>query len=402
MADSMAGNNQQPQQNRKILATGCFAHFIHDGFSDMLYVLLPIWQTQFALSFAEIGFLKTLFSGTLASFQVPAGLLANRVGAAKLLLIGTILTGCSVMLFGWATTPALLGCLLILGGLGESVQHPLSSALISNAYSDTKSRRVALSIFNVSGDVGKLVLPATAALLIAQLKWQSATQLLGLFGVVVAVVIFTINRSYHLSDVVVEDQVGKKKANLSSLKWSDNQTFWSLSTIGIIDSATRMGFLTFFPFLLRDKGAEITTIGLALSLIFAGGAAGKFVCGILATRLGILQTVIISEIMTAIAILSIINLSLSSVLLIAPILGLALNGTSSVLYGSVPELVSEENRNKAFAVFYTATIGSGAIAPFIYGLCSDFVGVKMTVVAISIIVLITIPLTMSLRGKLAH
>jgi hypothetical protein len=36
-----------------------------------------------------------------------------------------------------------------------------------------------------------------------------------------------------------------------------------------------MGFLTFLPFLLQSKGAGLSEIGLALTMVFAGGAAGK-------------------------------------------------------------------------------------------------------------------------------
>jgi len=182
--------------------------------------------------------------------------------------------------------------------------------------------------------------------------------------------------------------------------WSGYQAFWSLATIGVIDSATRMGFLTFFPFLMKEKGANITTIGLALTLIFAGGATGKLVCGILATRLGVLRSVIVTEALTAICIGSMIVLSLKRALLLAPFLGIALNGTSSVLYGSVPELVSEEHRKQAFSIFYTVTLGSGAISPAIYGLLSDFAGIKKTVIVVAIGVLAAIPLTLPLRGKL--
>jgi hypothetical protein len=54
-----------------------------------------------------------------------------------------------------------------------------------------------------------------------------------------------------------------------------------LLTIGVIDSARRKGFLTFLPFLLQSKGAGLSEIGLALTMVFAGGAAGKVVCGFL-------------------------------------------------------------------------------------------------------------------------
>ncbi|KYZ77832.1 hypothetical protein AXX12_17370 [Anaerosporomusa subterranea] len=70
--DNKSACIHSPAQRRALL-TGGVAHFIHDGFTDMLYIFFPIWQMQFALSFTEIGILKTLFSGTMAGFQVPSG-----------------------------------------------------------------------------------------------------------------------------------------------------------------------------------------------------------------------------------------------------------------------------------------------------------------------------------------
>src|SRR5258708_23260739 len=48
--------------------------------------------------------------------------------------------------------------------------------------------------------------------------------------------------------------------------------FVSLSPIGILDRATRTGFLTLLPFVLSAKGASLPAIGTALTLVFAGGA----------------------------------------------------------------------------------------------------------------------------------
>ncbi|GMB02213.1 MFS transporter [Pelosinus sp. IPA-1] len=391
-------DNEQIRIRKKALLTGSLAHFIHDGFTDMLYIFFPIWQAQFSLNFTEIGFLKTLFSGTMACFQVPSTNLANRVGEIRLLLLGTILTSVSVWLLGWSATPIFLGCLLVVGGLGSSVQHPLSSSIISNAYTDSDARRVALSTFNVTGDMGKLVLPSVAAFLISQYNWPTTIHVLGIVGMGVVITIFLSSKSIRQVNINTENK--KTTTAISHLKWKENKAFWSLSMIGVIDSATRMGFLTFFPFLLQEKGAGVTTIGLALSLVFAGGSVGKFVCGTLATKLGILRSVIITEIITAFCIWAMLNLPINNAILLAPILGVALNGTSSVLYGSVPELVSEERRKQAFAIFYTATIGAGALSPSIYGMASDIVGIKTVVIIVAIVVLFTIPLTIPLRGKI--
>jgi MFS family permease len=400
--DTITGNTQEGLPKWKELSTGSLAHFIHDGFTDMVYIFFPLWQAQWALTFAEVGFLKTLVSGSMAMFQLPTGIVANRIGPVKLLLIGTFITSLAVMFWGSASSPVLLGLLLMLGGLGSSVQHPISSSIISDAYSDIKARRTALSTYNVAGDIGKLVLPGSAAFFIVYCGSQTASRLLAIFGLLATAILCIGFWGFRTHDSCSPQEKSQPTANSLLLGWNGYQAFWSLATIGVIDSATRMGFLTFFPFLLQEKGATVTQIGFALTLIFAGGAIGKLVCGILATRLGILRSVVVTESITALCIGGMISLPLGNALLLAPFLGIALNGTSSVLYGSVPELVSEEQRKQGFSIFYTMTLGSGAISPAIYGYLSDFIGIKITVVAVAIIVLGTIPLTCPLRGKLRN
>lgn len=382
----------------KVLMAGGLAHLIHDGFADMLYVLFPIWQAQLALTFVQVGLLKTLFSGSMSCFQVPSGLLAERLGKRKVLLLGTLVTSLAIISLGWASTFIVLACLLVFGGIGSSVQHPLASSAISSAY-DGQKLRAALSTYNFLGDIGKLIIPALAALLIVEIGWPATSSFLGFIGLVTALLIFlalpTDNIEFSLNKKV--KALGAQPVMMKCLK---NKAFLALSGIGVIDSATRTGFLTFLPFLLQDKGANVTTIGFALSLIFAGGATGKLVCGMIATRLGILRTVIITEVITAICILSVISMNLASALILAPIIGVALNGTSSVLYGSVPELVREDERTHAFSAFYTATTGAGGIAPALYGLAGDAIGVGSSVMIVAALVLITIPLTLPLRGRI--
>ena len=66
---------------------------------------------------------------------------------------------------------------------------------------------------------------------------------------------------------------------------------------------------------------------------------------------------------------------------------------ASVLYGSVPDLVAPERRARAFSVFYTGTIGAGALAPALYGVVGDPLGVSTTLLVVAAIVLLTRPLT---------
>src|SRR5689334_24683365 len=78
---------------RRAVGVACGAHALHDGYTDLVYVMLPIWQAEFGLGFAALGLMKTVFSGTLAGFQIPAGMLAERIGPPLVLALGTALAG---------------------------------------------------------------------------------------------------------------------------------------------------------------------------------------------------------------------------------------------------------------------------------------------------------------------
>src|SRR5262245_29867322 len=167
------------------------AHALHDGYTDLIYVMLPIWQAEFGLAYAQIGALRGLFSGTMAGFQNPAGQLAERLGAARVLACGTALAGLGYCLAGASTGLGVLLIALFLSGLGASTQHPLASALVARAFSGRRSLK-ALGTYNFAGDIGKMTVPALATLLIALMPWRPSLAVLGLMGVGVAVAVFVL------------------------------------------------------------------------------------------------------------------------------------------------------------------------------------------------------------------
>jgi MFS-type transporter involved in bile tolerance (Atg22 family) len=79
----------------------------------------------------------------------------------------------------------------------------------------------------------------------------------------------------------------------------------------------------------------------------------------------------------------------------------ALNGTSSVLYGTVADLVASERRSRGYGLYYTLTIGASALAPAVWGLVGDAAGVPATLTLVGLVVLVTIPLCLLLRPAVA-
>jgi MFS transporter, FSR family, fosmidomycin resistance protein len=299
--------------------------------------------------------------------------------------LGYVLAGLSGSVVG-------LGLALLVSGAGASTQHPLASAAVSRAYGH--AARGPLGVYNFSGDLGKAALPALTAMLLVIMSWRHALLLVAMTGLLVAVCL-----------AMLMPAVGKGFARKSAVASHGAPTgrggFPWLLSIGVLDSAVRMGFLTFLPFLLRDKGASLPTSGIALALVFIGGAAGKFTCGWLGERVGTIRTVLLTEGGTAALIVAVLILPLIPTIIVLPLLGVMLNGTSSVLYGTVPELTSPDRTERAFALFYTGTIGSGATAPVLYGLLGDALGPTLATTATAVTALAICPLALLLASHLA-
>ena len=377
-----------PISSRRTLTVCGGAHALHDGFTDLLNVLYPLLQAQFGLSYAAIGALKTVYSGAMASGQIPSGMLAVRLGGVRVLAAGTVLVAVGYGLAG--LTGSLYGVIagLLLVGLGGSTQHPIGSSLVSVAFPGLRSR-TALGTYNFTGDVGKMLLPALFAVIAASLGWQQALIVVAALAVLGAGVILA-----SLKPIPMHAKGGESKAMAGQDRpWA----YWLLFSIHIADDLVRTGFMIFLPFLLRDKGADLPTIGLGLSLLFAGGAAGKLVMGWVGDRLGVVPSVILTEVATTILILVLLPLSLPLALVLLPLVGLMLNGTSSVLYGTIPEFVSSERRTHAFAIFYTGGSVAGATGPLLAGLLGDAVGLPIALAAVSCIALTTLPMVWALR-----
>jgi len=387
-------------RSRAVLGAASSIHFLHDGFSETLYVFLPIWAREFSLTLAQVGLIRSAYTGAMSAFQIPAGFLAERWGERGLLAAGTLMTACGFIAAGWAGGFASLLVLLLLAGLGSGVQHPLSSSIVSKAY-DSGRLRTALGTYNFSGDVGKAGVAAGIGLAAGAIGWRAAGAAYGVIGAAAALAIVPLLS--RLGAGAIEARSATTVGAGAAGGWGirDGRGFSALCAIGMVDNATRSGFLTFMPFMLMSKELTVGGVGLAFSLVFIGGAAGKFVCGLVADRVGVIRTVVFTEAATALLILVMVAAPLSVALAVLLPLGVALNGTSSVLYGTVADLVSSERRSRGYGLYYTMTIGASALAPTIWGVVGDAAGVPTTLSLVGLVVLVTIPLCVLLRPAVA-
>ncbi|MBI3935901.1 MAG: MFS transporter [Betaproteobacteria bacterium] len=383
------------QKTRRTLATCCATHTLHDGLSDITYVLLPILAQAFNLSLAQVGLIRSAHRAAMATFQIPVGLIAERLGERNLLAFGTAATGLAFFALGYA--PGFIAILLALffAGFGAAFQHPLCSSIISHAYPG-EGRRAALGTYNFAGDVGKFAFGGIVSLLVVGgISWQAPVLGFGALALAcaAAVVLLLQDTSIHHAHSAASPATQKIRG------WGirNRRGFTALCLIEIVDSSTRTGFLTFIAFLMIAKGLPEGWAALSVPLILVGGMAGKLACGFLAERLGIIRTVVITEIATGCGILATLALPSLAAFILLPLIGVALNGTSSVLYATIGDLVDKDRLPRAFGLFYTLGSTCGIAAPLGYGLLGDLLGVGTTIAVVGVAVFLTLPLCLVLR-----
>ena len=384
-------------KEKRTLATCCAVHTLHDGFSDVTYVLLPLLAQTFGLSLAQVGMIRSAHRVAMASFQIPAGLIAERFGERNLLALGTLIAGIAFLALGFAPGFWAILIALFFAGVGSAVQHPLSSTIISHAYPGD-GRRIALGTYNFFGDVGKFTFGGIVSLLlVAGISWEAPVIGFGLCGILTAIATWML-----VADTGAgrrETSPGKTRPAATAAGWGirDRRGFTALCLIEVLDSSTRTGFLTFIAFVLIAKGLPEGWAVLSVPLVLVGGMAGKLACGYLAERLGVVRMIVITEVATGCGILATLALPAAASFLLLPLIGVVLNGTSSVLYGTLGEYVEKDRLARAFGFFYTLGSVCGIAAPLGYGLIGDLQGVETSVGIIGIAIFLSVPLAALLK-----
>lgn len=382
------------------LASCCGAHGLQDGLSASVYVLLPVLAQAFGLSYSQVGVIRAATNTAMGLFEIPSGMLSERLGERTLLVFGLTCAGAGYLSLAVAPGFTLVLFSLFLAGFGAAFQHALSSSVISTTF-EGAGRRAALGIYNSSGDVGKLAFTGCFSLAVGMgVAWRGVVAGFGLTALIAAAVLFFILRRLD---------VGSRPPTAVNAGHAPGKTGWgirsstgftALAVIVFLDIAVQSSFLTFVPFLMIEKQVPAGLAALAVVLTLAGGIFGKFACGFLAERIGVIRSLVAVECLTALGVVAVLLSPTLVAFLLLPVLGLVLQGSSSITYGTVGDLVQGDRQSRGFAAIYSVASSASIAAPIGLGLIGDRYGLTPAMLAMACIVLLPLPLCALLRPAL--
>lgn len=161
------------RQDALVIALVGVAHGVSHFFHLILAPLFPWIKVAFDLSYAELGFLMTVFFVVSGIGQALAGFLVDRVGPRAVLFAGIGLLGIAALLLSIAQSYTMLLAGSMLAGLGNSVFHPADFTLLSKRVSVPRLGH-AFSVHGISGNIGWAAAPVFLISLAGLFDWRTA------------------------------------------------------------------------------------------------------------------------------------------------------------------------------------------------------------------------------------
>ena len=208
-------------------------------------------------------------------------------------------------------------------------------------------------------------------------------------------ILLGVKSAGKLSDIKL-----KEIAGIGNWGIKDRLGFTNLSGIVFLDSLIQDGFLVFITFVMIEKQVSTGLVAFAVVATLSGGICGKFVGGLLAARIGMIRSIVLFEMLTAIGIMLVFYSPGNFSFFLLPLVGVFLQGSSSITYGTVSNLVSTEHLSRGFSIIYTIANSASFVGSAIFGLITDYFGFKFMMIVMATLVLVTLPLCYPLKSAL--
>lgn len=203
VATSGKGNERTGEYEAVALVSA--AHFIQHFQGMVLPPLFPFLASGFGIGFVELGFALTVSNLFAVAAQLPVGLLVDRLGSRRMLVLALIVAGLAFL--GFAVAPSYPRLLLMMAfvGLSNSVFHPADYAILSARIAPARLGR-AFSLHSFAGFIGTAIAP------VAMLAIVAATGLnigFGIVGTLALVVALPLSLARRVDSTVLRKHAGE-------------------------------------------------------------------------------------------------------------------------------------------------------------------------------------------------
>lgn len=248
---------------------------------------------EFGYDFAQLGLLASMFFLVSCLGQASSGFVVDRIGPAPVLGFGLLSFIASALLIAISGNYLTLMLAAVLGGIGNSVFHPVDYSIINHRVSPSRLGH-AFSVHGLTGNLGWALTPVFMAALIHWFNWRIAA--LGAAGLIAVVLFFawlgrdllagknqSVSRTPELDTDVAAEDLSKQTVWQTLITLLAQPALWGAFLFFACTSIALSAVQNYtIPMLDQVYGIDKVLAGTTLSAYMLSAAFGMLAGGFLA------------------------------------------------------------------------------------------------------------------------
>jgi MFS family permease len=346
---------------------------LHLG-QNLITPILPLYAEQFAIGTTLVGFLIAIQGVARIFTNLPAGRLADRIGANRLLAAAALIATASALVGGLAPSYNVLLVSRLMQGVAGAISQTAGLTYAANISGPEKRGRY-LSMYQGSFLLGNSVGPVVGGYTAQFLGYRAPFFIFAALALLVAIWMWVRLPNPRVQNVSNPAKEPKTQPGFLILMRSmfRKPGVILVSLIGLSAAYTRAGSRNMaLPLLGAGIGLSEGTIGLMLTIVFIATVIVVFLAGTLSDRIGPKRIITPSWIILA---LGMVILALAPGYWVfmagAIVFGMASGLSTPVPIAYISKSVDDDSQGMALGLYRTFNDAGIIIGPIVMGWIAD-------------------------------
>lgn len=372
---------------RKPFSAVWLSHLLVEVFLLMHPALVPVFMQEFELSILQAGLLISIPSICRLIIVIPTGILADRYGSFRFVVLSLLLGGSSALVLSQTASVFVLILSITLIMISVTLYHPPGMSVVSSLFPNQTERSRAVGWHGAAGCIGQSIGTISLGLLLAQFGWRFSYLLFSFpvlfWGVALAKIGIPryVGKDRSLS---ATDPVVPKTVQGSSVKKWGFMVLLSIMGLNALANGGIVAFLTTYLTSAQNLSVEAASIIFGLGpligifgSIAAGYASARFgdknslaliFLGQFAFLLGLIAIPFLALAMLSYLMYQLFNHAVwtPSTSIVASLMGGTGGGTAYSLFYFANDLLG--SASPLLAAVLIENLSFGVIAPFVFAL----------------------------------
>lgn len=370
MDEAVPVKTKKDIERKTICSIVCASHLVNHFQTSMVAVLFPLMMKDLGFGYLEIGLITTVRGLANQLLQAIYGFVVPYVKRAIILGTGNLIVGLSVIATGMASSYPFVLATRTISGIGSSPQHPIGSTMLATHYPEARGR--ILAFHTTIGNVGALLAPILAGVLLLYVDWRTVFWIVGGISFLTGVPYFLFRESVKPAPL----EKGKSKRTVQG--WDGykrcltNRKFMIISLVLAVGAAGRgegISVTYLVPHFVNDLKIEVPYAGLLFTLLQFVGLVGPFLWGWASDRFSRVATLQLSLFLSGLSTIWLGWQGSDLIGLVASIIfyGMAVHSRQTLTQALLTDIVDERSLDAAFSLYYTIGFLSGPIWTILTG-----------------------------------